>query len=130
TRRRGGTADRNAVLRADVELAATREELVAAQEQVFDAEARLNVSLGRPISLPVRVVDLTAQPPFDQSLEDALQQAIARRQEIGIARETVAEAMSGVQAARGECLPHIYIKAAATRVDSNGPLSANLLAAG
>jgi outer membrane protein TolC len=129
-RRKGGTADRNAVLRADVELAATREELVAAQEMVFDTEARLNVTLGRPISLPVRVVDITAQPPFGQSLEDALQQAIVRRQEIGIAREAVAEAMYGVQAARGECLPHLYIKAAAVRVDSPGDLSANLLAAG
>jgi outer membrane protein TolC len=76
------------------------------------------------------VVDITSQPPFGQSLEDALQQAIVRRQEIGIAREAVAEAMYGIQAARAECMPHLYIKAAATRVDSPGDLSATLLAAG
>ncbi len=129
-RRRAGTADRNAVLRAEVELARTREELVAAGEAVFDAEARLNVSLGRSVSLPIRVVDVAAQPPFGQSLEDALQQAIARRPEIGMAREVVAEALFGVRAARADCLPHLYVKAAAIRVDSPGELSATLLAAG
>jgi outer membrane protein TolC len=126
-----GTADRNMLMRAQVEVSESREALVAAQEQVYDAAARLNVVLGRNISLPLDLIDASA-PPADvtRSLEECLELAVAQREEINVVRRSVAEALYGEQAARAEFLPRVYVKAAVIRVDSPGSLSGTTEAAG
>jgi outer membrane protein TolC len=130
TRLDNGTADRNALLRADVEVSESRETLVAAQEQVYDAAARLNVTLGRNVALPLNLVHIKAQPQLTKSLEECLEVAIVQREEVNIVRRVVAEAQYGEQAARAELLPKIYVRGSLIRVDSPGSLSANVAAAG
>jgi outer membrane protein TolC len=122
-RRANGTAERETVLRAEVEVSQTRQNLLGARQQVRDAEATLNVVMGRPAQLPLRVTDVTAQPRFQQSLEDCIGWAANDRREIRIAREAVAEAQGGVQAARGELLPKIFVRGTVLRADSAGPLN-------
>jgi outer membrane protein len=117
-RRKNGTADREAVLRAEVEVTSAQEQLVAARQRVFDGMATLNLALGRPTALPIRVRDVRAHPPFDLPLEACLEQAVGGRPEVAAAREAVAEATYGIEAARGGMLPKVYIRGTVVRVDS------------
>lgn len=117
-RRENGTADREAVLRAEVEVTAAQEELIAARQRVFNAMAGLNLALGRPTALPIRVRDVRSHPKFEQSLEGCLEQAVTSRPEVAAGREAVAEASYGAQAARGGMLPRVYIRGTVVRVDA------------
>ncbi|MBV8228470.1 MAG: TolC family protein, partial [Planctomycetaceae bacterium] len=110
TRRLGGTAEREDVLRADVEVSRTAEELVAARQATLDAEALLNQALGRPWGGPLLVADVARRPPLAESLEDCLGRAAALRPEIGAARQEIAGAAEGERSARGEMLPRFHIK--------------------
>jgi outer membrane protein TolC len=119
-RRKGGVAEPDDVLRSDVQLAEAREALVTAQQEEFDALARLNYALGRNVSLPLRVVDWKDRPPFELSLPECLQTAVAGRQEVAAARETVAAAQYGLDAAAAEFLPQIYVRVGVGHVDGEG----------
>ncbi|MFN4259047.1 MAG: TolC family protein [Gemmataceae bacterium] len=103
-----GTVDRDDVLRAEVFLAAAEEDLDIAREAELAAFARLNNAMGRDASLPVTVMDVTSQPPFDLTLEQCLEMAASQRPEISIAREAVAEAQYGQQAIALELWPRVY----------------------
>ena len=105
TRLAGGTVEREDVLRADVEVSRTAEELVAARQSVLDAEALLNQALGRPFGGPLIVADVARRPPFVESLEDCLRRAAALRPEIGASRQEIAGAAEGERSARGAMLP-------------------------
>jgi outer membrane protein len=129
-RREAGTADRESVLRAEVEVSQAREELVGARQLVLDAASTFNLTLGRPAILPVQVQDVTRRPTLTQSLEEALRQAVTTRPEVAMAREAVAESAYGEQAARADLLPKIYVGGTFLRADSNGPLSGWLAGGG
>jgi outer membrane protein len=129
-RREAGVADPEAVLRAEVEVSQAREELVAARQLINDAASTLNLAMGRPAVLPVQVQDVTSRPAFTQSLDEALEQAVTKRPEVGMAREAVAEAAYGEKAARGNLLPKVYVRGTVLRADSNGPLEGWLTGAG
>ncbi len=129
-RREAGTADREAVLRAEVEVSQAREDFIAARQLILDAASTLNLALGRPTVLPVQVQNVTNRPALAQSLEEALQQAVTKRPEVGIAREAVAEAAYGEKAARADLLPRILVRGTVLGVDSNGPLAGWLAGAG
>jgi outer membrane protein TolC len=113
-----GTADREAVLRAEVEVTQAQEQVVAARQRVFDGMATLNLALGRPTALPVRVRDVRSHPRFELPLEACLEQAVGSRPEVAAAREAVAEATYGIEAARGGMLPKVYVRGTVVRVDS------------
>lgn len=117
TRHLGGTAEREDVLRADVEVSRTAEELVAARQATLDAEALLNQALGRPYGGPLEVADVARRPPFASSLEDSLQGAVTLRPEIGAARQEIAGAAQGERSARGEMLPKFYIRGTVIQAD-------------
>jgi outer membrane protein TolC len=116
----GGVAERDNVLRARVQLSESREGLVAARQAEFDAVAQLNYVLGRNASLPLRLVDWKSRPKFALSLPECLQYAMTGRQEVAIAREEVAEAGHGLQAAKAECCPRIYARVGGGYVDGAG----------
>jgi outer membrane protein TolC len=122
-RREAGVADPDTVLRAEVQLSEAREALVLAAQAEFDALARLNQAMGRNVSLPLQLIDWTARPAFDRSLPECLQAAVAGRQEVAVAREAVAAAGHGLQAAEGEFFPHLYLVGSLGRVDGEGVLN-------
>jgi outer membrane protein len=110
-RRKGGVALKEDVLRADVQLSESRETLVLAREGEFNAVARLNNAMGRNAALPLEVVDLEMQPPLPGPLAELLELAAAQRPEVGVAQLAVAAAQGGLEAARGEFLPRIFVRA-------------------
>lgn len=119
-----GDADRVDVLRAEVEVAQIQEEIFSARQAIRDAESTLNVVLGRSAAEPVEIVPIDAKPKFEESIESCLEIAAGSRREISMARRAVAEARCGLEAARGELLPKIYMRGAVIRGDSTGPLNA------
>jgi outer membrane protein TolC len=129
-RREGGVADPEAVLRAEVEVSLARERVVAGEQAVRDAEAGLNLALGRPTATPLRL----AEPPHPllvkPHLEECLMIAATQRPEIGAAREAVAEAAYGVEAARGQLKPTVFVRGTVIRADSPGPVEGWLAGAG
>jgi outer membrane protein len=116
-RRKGGVALREDVLRAQVQLAESREALVLAREREFDSIARLNNVMGRNAGLPLEVIDLEVQQPLRCQLAELLERAAAQRPEVSVARQAVAAAEDGRQAAQGEFLPRIFLRAAAGHTD-------------
>jgi outer membrane protein TolC len=122
-RRKGGVALREDVLRAEVQLAESREALVLAREGEFNAVARLNHAMGRNAGWPLEVIDLEVEPRLPGALADLLERAAARRPEVGLARQAVAAAQEGRQAARGEFLPRIFVRAVVGRTDGQNVIT-------
>ncbi len=122
-RQKGGVALREDVLRAEVQLSEAREALVVAREGEFNAVARLNTALGRNAGLPLEVLDLDAEPPVPGALADLLERAAAQRPEVGLAREAVAAAQQGRQAARADFLPRIFVRAVAGHTDGQNVIT-------
>jgi len=110
SRLKGGVADKDDVLRAEVQLSEAREALVLARQSEYDSLARLNYAMGRNVSLPLQVIDWKARPRFERSLPECLELAAANRQEVAMARQAVAEARYSLQAASGEFLPKLYVR--------------------
>jgi outer membrane protein TolC len=108
SRRAAGVVERADVLRAEVHLAAALEELDLAREAELAALARLNNAMGRNAGKPLTVVGWTTEPPLHLSLVQCLEIAAEQRPEIGVARQAVAAAQSGRQAAAAEFLPRVY----------------------
>jgi outer membrane protein TolC len=122
-RRKGGVALREDVLRAEVQLSESREALVLAREGEYNAVARLNNAMGRNAGLPLEVIDLEAQPPLPGALAHLLELAAAERPEVGLARQAVAAAQAGREAARGEFLPRIFVRAVAGHTDGQNVIT-------
>jgi len=116
-RRAAGVALRDDVLRIEVELAGARDALVRAREAELAAEARLNNGMGRDAALPLVLADAPSEAAFRATLADSMQQAIEGRPEVNVARDRVASAQYGRQAARGEFLPRISLRGSIGRVD-------------
>jgi len=141
-RRQGGVAEREDVLRAEVQLSESREALILAREGELDAVARLNNVMGRNAGWPLEVIDLETQPltptplpPGERgaketplpsgergrgeglALVQCLEQAATQRPEVGLAQQAVAAAQEGREAARAEFLPQIYARASLGNVN-------------
>jgi outer membrane protein TolC len=119
-RRKGGVADPDDVLRAEVQLSEARDALVTARQHEHDSFARLGYAMGRNGGLPMQVVDSQARPAFDLPLAECMQAAAAQRDEIAIAREAVAVAQFGLESVNGDFLPRIYVRMSGGRVDGEG----------
>jgi outer membrane protein len=116
-RRKAGTADRDVVLRAEVQLSEIRETLLDARQAELDAVAHLNNTLGRNTAWPLEVLDLELLPPPPPGLAVCLERAAEQRPEVAWARQAVAAASAGRDAAQAEFLPRIYARASLGRVD-------------
>jgi outer membrane protein TolC len=122
-RRRAGVADRDDVLRAEVQLSESREALVNAREAEYAAIARLNNAMGRNAGLPLQVLDLDAPSPEAQpALADYLEKAAVQRPEVGFTRETITAAQEGQIAARAELLPRIFVRGTVGYVEGENVL--------
>jgi outer membrane protein TolC len=111
SRRAAGVADRDDVLRGDVQLAQAQDALDVAEQLELDALARLNHALGRNASLPLQLVETDMSPNFELKLANCLETAASQRREIGVARQVVAIAQNGRQASAAEFWPRIYTRA-------------------
>lgn len=129
-RKAGGVAERESVLRAEVELSQTKQMHLSAIQSVRDSKSILNITLGRSAELPISVTSITNEPLLGQTLDDCLGRAIAERREIQMAREAVAGARDGVMAAKGEMLPKVYVRGTVLRAASPGPLNGDIEGAG
>ena len=116
-RREGGIALRDDVLRGEVQLSESRDALVRAEDAEITALARLNNAMGRDASLPLRLGEAAYPGEFAASLADCLQRAAAQRPEVGVARDRVAVARFGRQAAKGEFLPQLTMKGSLGRIE-------------
>jgi outer membrane protein TolC len=122
-RRQAGVALKEDVLRAEVQLSESRAALVLAREGEYNAVARLNNAMGRNAGLPLEVVDLELQPPLPGALANLLELAATQRPEVSVARQAVAAAQEGRQAARGEFLPRIFVRSAAGHTDGQNVIT-------
>ncbi len=130
-RLKGGVADPNDVLRAEVQLSESQEASVNAREAESVAIAQLNNVMGRDAALPIRVLELKLPPPERRpSLAESLEIAAAERPEIGFARQAVVAAQEGVATAKAAFLPRIQVRASSGRVDGAHVLTGWQLGAG
>src|SRR5262249_16177135 len=109
--RKGGVGVKGGVVGAEVQVSESRDTLVLAREGEYNAVARLNNAMGRNAGWPLEVLDLEVQPPLPGALADLLELAAAQRPEVALTRQAVAAAEEGRQAARGEFLPRIFVRA-------------------
>jgi outer membrane protein TolC len=117
SRRAGGVADRDDVLRSRVQVAAAREQLVLAEEAELAALAQMNNVLGRPAQLPLELADARSEPELRRSLAECVEAAVSGRPEVGVARQAVAAAEYQRTAAAAERMPRVYALASLGYVD-------------
>jgi outer membrane protein TolC len=114
-----GTAVRNDVLRAEVQVAEMRLGLVRARTAEAVAVAGLNQAIGFNVSSPTRIADRSEEPAFDLTLPDCLQLAVSNRDEFRVVLQTVGSAQLGVEAARADFLPRIYVAGSRVQLEGN-----------
>src|SRR5262249_54931003 len=108
-----GLVVRDAVLRAEVQLAQARRSVVAAERARLVAIAGLNQAIGINVSAPTEVVDRTDEPPFYLTLAESLQVAVDNRREFQVARRSIEQAAEGERVARAEFAPRVYVEGVA-----------------
>ena len=123
-------ADRNDVLRAELLVARTRQEQVAARTAHRIALAALNTQLGLNANTPTQIVDLPAQPPFDRKLADCLSIAVQSRPEFQAIQEGILAAQFGKGAADAGLLPVVNVGATAAQQDGSVAASSHIVAGG
>jgi outer membrane protein TolC len=128
--REAGAVLRADLLRSQVLLSESREALVLAQEAEFNAVARLNNAMGRNAGLPLVVMDLGPQSALPGELADYLETAATERPEVGLARQSVAAAQEGREAAQAEFMPRIFVRSSAGYGVGNNILNGALNGAG
>jgi outer membrane protein TolC len=105
-----GVVLRDAVLRAEVQLALARRAVVGAQRARLVAVATLNRAIGINVSAPTEIADRTDEPPFDLTLAGSLQLAVDNRREFQVARRAIEQAAEGERVARAEFAPRIVVE--------------------
>jgi outer membrane protein TolC len=104
----GGALPKNDALKAEVELANARQNLIHAQNQVELAKATFNYTLGRDLDDPVLLEELLEiQPLGPIERRGAVQTAWERRPELQEGVQAVEAARLGVEVAKGQRLPQL-----------------------
>ena len=116
-----GTALREDVQRAEVQLAQMRLDLVRARTEEGIATAGLNRTVGFHVSSPTAVADVVAEPPFSRALGDCLRLAVDHRDELRVALRAIDSARLGVGVAQADFLPRVVVGGAGIHVDRPGP---------
>ncbi len=111
------------VLRAQVQMQAQQQRLLAAQNQYEQQKMRLARAIGLPVSQQFELTDKVPYAPLPElNLEEALARAYQRRPEYRAAESRVRSAELEVKAAKGEALPTIQING---QYGVNGPSPAS-----
>jgi cobalt-zinc-cadmium efflux system outer membrane protein len=92
-----GTTPKLDLIRAQVELAQSENDLIANERDVANARAALNRLVGRPLGAPIAAADSLAVPPALPDLDRLLAAALSARPELG----DLASQREGARAATG-----------------------------
>jgi outer membrane protein TolC len=104
---KGGVLEREKVLRAEVKLAESQQQLDSTVASEIVSVAALNLAIGINVNSPTNVVETSDIPPFAQSLGDCLQIAIGSRREFQVARQSIQVASEGRGVAKADFAPRI-----------------------
>jgi outer membrane protein TolC len=111
------------VLRAQVQMQAQQQQVLAAQNQLAQQKMRLARAIGFPVSQQYALTDKVPYAPLpEMNLDEALAQAYQRRPEYLAAESRVRSAELEVKAAKGEALPTVQING---QYGVNGPSPAS-----
>jgi outer membrane protein len=126
-----GTALREDVQRAEVQLAQMQLDLVRARTEEGIATAALNRAVGFHVASPTSVVDVAAEPPFARALADCLRLAVDHRDELRVALRAIDAARLGLGVAQADFLPRVVVGGTGIHVDRPGPeIEENVFAGG
>ena len=106
-----GMTPRNDLLKAQVELANAKQDLVVATNNVHLAKSRFNTLLRRPIDAPVSIEDVMTYEPFTNAYEDCVETALRQRAEIQLAALEAEKAGKDVKLTRKDYYPSIDLRA-------------------
>ena len=101
----------NDKLRAEVELANSRQDLIVAKNQLEIARANFNTLLRRGTTTPFDIEDVTAFEPFVMSVEDCQSEAKKNRPELTIADFQIELTEREVRLARNNYYPTLNVSA-------------------
>lgn len=106
-----GMTPRNDLLKAEVELANARQDLVVAKNNVQLATSRFNTILGRPIDAPLAIEDVLTHEPFTQAYEACVETALRQRAALQVANLEAATAEKDVKLSKKGYYPSIDLQA-------------------
>jgi outer membrane protein len=102
-----GLIPRNDLLRAEVELANGRQNLVKAENSVEMAKSKFNTVLRRDINTPTELEDILTLNPFTKSLHECQKRALENRSEIKSYTLKVEQSQKMVNLTKSEYFPTI-----------------------
>lgn len=102
-----GLIPRNDLLQSEVRVANGEQALIRAENGVALAQAKFNTLLRRDINAPVRIEDILAYRPYEQTVEQCIRTALDNRPEIKGQALKVEQARSLVKLARSDFFPAI-----------------------
>ena len=104
-----GVIPKNDLLRAEVELANGKQNLVRAENAVEIAKAKFNTVLRREIDTPTEVEDILALRPYAKTFDECQRLAIENRPEVKSYIRRVEQSQKLVKLAKSEYLPSINV---------------------
>ncbi|MBI9085063.1 MAG: TolC family protein [Desulfobacterales bacterium] len=104
-----GMTPLNELLKADVELANTRQELTVAQNNLALARSNFNTLLRRPLHDPVRVEDVLDHAPLGLTVDRCLAEALENRREIAASELEVGIGEKDLALARKDYYPKVSL---------------------
>ena len=121
-----GVIPKNDLLRAEVELANSRQNLVKAENAVEMAKAKFNTVLRREIDTPTEVEDILALRPYTKTFDECQKLAIENRPEVKSYVRKVEQSQKLVNLARSEYLPSVSVVGHFERYGDNANLNGSL----
>ncbi len=104
-----GTVARVDVLRAEVQLANVRQNLIKAENGVSLAKAGFNQLLARELDTPVEVVDILEWTPCQINLDDCLKKATNSRSELKAMKANIEMLKQRVTITKGDNYPSVAL---------------------
>jgi outer membrane protein TolC len=104
-----GVIPKNDLLRAEVELANSRQNLVRAENAVEMAKAKFNTVLRREIDTPTEVEDILILRPYTMTFDECQKIAMENRPEVKSYTRKVEQSQKLVKLAKSEYLPSVNV---------------------
>jgi outer membrane protein TolC len=104
-----GVIPKNDLLRAEVELANGRQNLVRAENAVETAKAKFNTVLRREIDTPTEVEDILTLRPYTKTFDECQKLAMENRPEVKSYTRKVEQSQKLVKLAKSEYLPSVNV---------------------